>query len=309
MSRFGEIEAFVAIAQAGSITKAAQRLGIAKSAASRRLSDLEIRLGAQLFNRTTRQLSLTDVGAEFFKRASTLMDDLVEAEAAASEGQKSLVGTLRVAAPLSFGLRHLRSVVSEFARKHPRVDLDIDFSDRRVDLVAEGFDIAVRIGVLTDSSLIARRLCPIKSAVVAAPKFWRRYGKPKHPSDLGVLPFLRYSNLSRPGVVPFWGPKGEEGVVEPKIRMLANNGEFLMQMAIDGHGFLVEPTFFLHEAMVNGSLVRQLPDFAWSNANLHVVYPPTRQPSARVRAFADAVIGAFNNNPFWDAEIAAASNS
>lgn len=300
MSRFEDIEAFVEIARAGSITKAAERLGIAKSAASKRLAELETRLGAQLIHRTTRKISLTDVGAEFLKRATALLDDLAEAEGAAGRGQNELAGALRIAAPLSFGLRHLQPVISDFVRRHPKVDVEIDFSDRRVDLVGEGFDVAVRIGVLADSSLIARKLCPIRSIVAAAPKFWKRHGKPKHPRDLAGLPCVRYSGLARPGVVEFWGPKGEAGSIEPEIRVLANNGDFLMQMAIDGCGFNIEPTFFLEEALGNGSLEPVLLDYAWSRADLHVVYPPTRQPSARVRAFADAVIAAFKGEPKWD---------
>lgn len=300
MSRIEEIETFIEIARAGSISGAARSLRIAKSAVSRRLADLEARLGVQLFARTTRRLSLTDSGARFLKRAEVLLDDLEEAEAEAMAGRTDLAGSLKIAAPLSFGLKHLQPVISEFVRKHPKIDVDIDFSDRRVDLVGEGFDVAVRIGALADSSLIARKLCPVRSVVAASPAFWKKHGRPRHPRDLADLPCVRYSNLARPGTISYWGPRGETGAVEPPIHLLANNGEFLVGMAVDGVGFVIEPTFFLYSEVKSGVLQLALADFAWSNAALHVVYPPTRQVSARVRAFADAVIARFNNNPYWD---------
>lgn len=300
MSRLEEIETFLQIARSGSISGAASVLKIAKSAASRRLAELESRLGVQFFHRTTRQLSLTDAGAAFLRRAERVVDDLEEAEAEASEGQTSLSGTLRIAAPLSFGLSELRCVIAGFACAHPKVVIDVDFSDRRVDLVGEGFDIAVRIGELADSSLVARRLCPIRALAVASPGFWDANGRPRHPDDLGALPCLRYSNLARPGAIPYWTPDGESGVIEPPIRMLANNGDFLTEVAVHGAGFLIEPTFLLYEHLRSGALEAVLKDFMWSKSHLHVVYPPARQRSARVRAFADAVIAKFSGGAYWD---------
>ena len=307
MSRFVELETFVAIARAGSISAAAERLNVAKSAGSRRLSDLETRLGVQLFNRTTRRLSLTDAGTVFLRRASAVLDDLAEAEAEASAGQKELIGKLKIAAPLSFGLKHLQPLLSRFVQQHPQLDIEVDFSDRRVDLVAEGFDLAVRIGVLADSSLIARKLCPIRQVLVAAPGFWKTHGVPAHPRDLEGAPCIRYSNLARPEIISYWGAKGESGTVSPSIKMLANNGEFMTLMAVDGHGFLVEPSFFLFEHVESGALQPALCDFAWSNFNLYVVYPPTRRVSARVRAFVDMLSERFHNNPYWDERIIAHS--
>ncbi|MEX0644452.1 MAG: LysR family transcriptional regulator [Parvularculaceae bacterium] len=290
MSRLEEIATFVAIAEAGSISRAAERLRIAKSAVSRRLSDLEARLGAQLFIRTTRRVSLTDAGAAFLGRARRILDDLEEAEAEAGEGHKALAGNLRIAAPLTFGLAHLKPVICSFVRTHPKVSVEVDFSDRRVDLVGEGFDIAVRIGALADSSLIARKLCSIRGVAVAAPGFWKKHGRPRHPRDLAGLPLLAYSNVARPSALQFWGPGGESGVVEPPVIMLANNGEFLIEIALGGGAFVVAPTFIAHEQLRGGALEAVLTDYEWSTSSLHVVYPPTRQPSARVRAFPDAVI-------------------
>ncbi len=300
MSRLREIEAFTQIARAGSISRAAARLSVAKSAVSKRLADLEARLGVQLVNRTTRAVSLTDAGANFLARASVILDDLNEAEAAASAGQSELAGKLKIAAPVSFGLNYLTDLISSFACSHPHVSVEADFSDRWVDLLAEGFDLAIRIGVLPDSSLIARKLCPVRLAVAAAPKFWDAHGRPKTPQDLAGLDCLRYSNLARPGAIPYWGPKGARGAIEPPIRLLASNGEFITRMAVDGCGFVVEPTFIMADRIRDGSLELALTDYAWSNFHLYAVYPPTRQLSARVRAFVDVVIAKFGSNPYWD---------
>lgn len=300
MSRLEEIETFLQIARSGSISGAASVLKIAKSAASRRLAELEARLGVQLFHRTTRSMSLTDAGAAFLTRAERVVGDLEEAEAEASAGQTSLSGALRIAAPLAFGLSELSCVIAGFASAHPKVVVDVDFSDRRVDLVGEGFDIAIRIGELADSSLVARKLCPVRSVVAASPGFWDAHGRPRHPEDLQALPCLRYSNVTRPGVIPYWKEGGENGAIEPPIRMLANNGDFLTEAATHGAGFVIEPTFLLHEEVRSGALEMALADYSWSNLNLHVIYPPARQRSARVRAFADAVIAKFSGNPYWD---------
>lgn len=305
MNRFSEIETFIEIARAGSISAAAERLNVAKSAVSRRLAELEARLGVQLFNRTTRRISLTDAGTTFLRRAQSVLDDLAEAEAEAGAAQTALTGKLKIASALSFGLKHLQPVLSQFASRHPDLDIEIDFSDRRVDLIDEGFDAAVRIGTLADSSLIARKLCPIRSMVVAAPGFWAAHGAPKHPQDLESLPCVRYSNLVRPEVISYWGPKGVNGAITADIKMLANNGEFLTQMAIDGHGYIVEPSFFLFEHLRTGRLTAMLSEYAWSTMSLYAVYPPTRHISARVRAFIDILVENFSDNPYWDDHIMA----
>lgn len=300
MSRLDEIEAFVRIADAGSISRAAERHRIAKSALSRRLSELEARLGAQLFHRTTRKLTLTDAGAAFLARAKRLMADLDEAEVEASDGQKELSGNLKIAAPLTFGLVHLKPVIADFAHRHPKVLVEVDFSDRRVDIVGEGFDVALRIGQLADSSLIARRLCAVRAVVAASPAYWARVGKPRHPRDLAGLSFLAYSNVERPGAVRYRGPGGESGVVEPTVGALANNGEYLADIAANGCGFVLAPTFLIDGHLRAGRLETALTAYEWADVALHLVYPPSRQVSARVRAFADAVTARFHNNPYWD---------
>lgn len=303
MSQLDEIQSFVEIARAGSISAAARQNNIAKSALSRRLQELEARLGVELVRRTTRKLFLTDAGERFLARTTSILAAIQEAESEASEARTELAGPLRIAAPLSFGLKHLQPVISDFMRAHPKVDFDLDFSDRRIDLLEEGFDLAVRIGVLADSSLVARKLCRIDQVVAAAPSFWDQHGVPQSPDDLTDLACLRYSNLPNPALVNFWGPRGSNGSMSVSIKTLANNGDFLSQIAIDGHGFLIEPSFFLFEDIAAGHLQVVLRDYAWSNMNLFAVFPPTRHVSARVRAFIDELVNRFGNSPYWDAAL------
>jgi len=293
MSRFAELEAFVAIARAGSISRAAAQLHLAKSAVSRRLADLEARLGTQLVTRTTRQSSLTEAGMTFLARAEALLDDLAEAEASVQAGTRALTGKLRVAAPLSFGVAHLRPIVSAFIRDNPGLDMEIDFSDRRVNLVEEGFDLALRIGSLTDSSLIARKVRPVDLWVAAAPAFWDTHGRPTHPDDLSTLDALLYSNRPRPTQLSWWGPGGTTGSVNPNVRLLAGNGTFLADLATQACGFVEQPDFILAPYIECGELERVLTDYAFSDIHLFVVFPPTRRITARARAFADAVVEAF----------------
>ena len=293
MDRLLAFENFVTVARVGSISGAADQLHLAKSAVSKRLTDLEAHLGVQLIQRTTRRLRLTEAGEAFLLHAERILDDVSEAESSLKNQSDALTGRLRIAAPLSFGLSHLQGVIAQFIRHHPRLNVEVDFSDRRVDLVEEGFDMAIRIGVLTDSSLIARKIKQIEHHVVASPAFWDRHGRPTHPDDLNRLEALRYMNLQRPDQIPWWGPADQSGIVHPKIRMLASNGEFLAQMAADHCGFIVEPDFIVEPMVKTGALERVLTEYAWSMMNLYLVFPPTRRISARVRALSDAVVGAF----------------
>lgn len=290
MAKFEEIEAFVAIARAGSISKAAKNRNMTKSALSRRLSELENRIGAQLIMRTTRRLNLTDAGTKFLEQAERILDDLAAAESAAGADTGSFQGRLRIAAPLSYGLTKLKPIVSAFIRKHPDLVVDIDFSDRNVDLVEEGVDVALRIGTLPDSTLIARKIIPVSLVAVASPDFWRQQGYPSSPSDLEHLPLLQYTNLSRPNVLSFTSPAGDKGSITPPIRMLASNGEFLASMAVDGCGFLVEPLFILEPFIESGQLEPVLERYSWGEMNLYLVYPPSRLIAAKTRAFSEAVI-------------------
>jgi DNA-binding transcriptional LysR family regulator len=285
MDRFADMQMFVRVVETGSISAAAERLEVAKSAVSRRLAELENRLGAQLLYRTTRRLNLTDSGRAFFDQAQRILADLAEAEAAVSQAHTALKGRLRVALPLSFGLLHLAPLIEEFMTLHPDVEFDLDFNDRQIDLMQEGFDLAIRIANLPDSSLIARRLAPVRHLLSASPAYLAKHGTPTRPEDLQHHVCLAYSNLTNPGVWPYRTPDGVAGSVQVPVKLKANNGDFLYQAALAGHGLILHPTFYLRDALRSGALVPVLTDIVWPELNAYAVYPPTRHLSSRVRAF------------------------
>jgi DNA-binding transcriptional LysR family regulator len=302
MDRFEDMRAFVAVAESGSFTAAAERLDVAKSAVSRRVSALEERLGAQLIRRTTRRLSLTDSGVGFFERCVRLLADLEEAESAVAQEHGELRGQLRLALPLSFGLRHMCRPISEFSRRHPRVDFDLDLNDRRVDLIEEGIDVAVRIGHLRDSSLIARKLFEARTVVAASPDYLDRHGSPASPDELGEHRCLVYSNLRDPDRWAYIDTDGTRRYVPVGVKMRASSGDFLCAAAVAGLGIVMQPTFIAHDAIRAGRLVPILSDYGWPVTPGYAVYPPTRHLSYRVREFIDYLVDHFAGTPSWDAD-------
>ena len=298
MNRYEELEAFVRTIEAGSFTAAAGQLHVAKSAITKRVQDLEQRLGVQLIIRSTRKLSLTDAGQDFYQRASRLLADWREAEAAVSDAQTALSGSIRLAMPLSFGLSYLGAALIKFQDLHPDISFDVDLSDRLVDLVSEGMDLAIRIGELPDSSLIARRIAPVTTHAVASPDYIQRHGKPASPQDLLAHPELRYSTR-RQTRWTYRAPDGKSGAIEMKPRMLATNGSFLRDAAIAGQGVALLPDFIISEAVRSGQLVHLLSDHVWSELAVYAVYPPTRHLSARVRALIDFLLDECSDNPPW----------
>ena len=300
MDRLEEMRTFVGVVEAGSITGAAERLGIAKSAVSRRLADLEERLSIQLFRRTTRRMNLTDTGQSFYERCLRILADVEEAELAVSQEHGDLRGRLRVAVPLSFGLNHLGPAIDAFLRTHPGIEFDLDLNDRQVDLLAEGFDLAVRIADLEDSTLIARRLAPVRHVVCASPAYLAEHGSPRHPSELAEHDCLIYTNAPNPGLWEYTDPGGRQGRVQVRARLQANNGECLRQAAEDGHGIVLEPSFILYRAFEEGKLLPILRDYQWLTIYAYAVYPRTRHLSRRVRAFVDFLAERFAGVPYWD---------
>lgn len=300
MDRFADMNTFVAVVDTSSISAAADRLEVAKSAVSRRLADLETRLGVELLHRTTRRLTLTDSGRAYYERARNILADLEEAEQAVSQAHGAVRGRLKVAMPLAFGIKHVGPLVNEFMALHPAVEFDLDFNDRRVDLMQEGFDLAIRVAKLPDSSLIARKLAPVRSLLCASPDYLARHGVPEKAADLARHLGLVYSNMANPGVWTFVGPDGQPGSVQVPVRLRANNGDFLTQAAIAGQGVILHPTFYLNEAICAGKLVPLLTDHAWPEVNAYAVYPPTRHLSRRVRAFVDFLAERMAGEPYWD---------
>lgn len=304
MSRYEEIESFVKVVNAGSITNAADQMAIAKSAVSRRLKNLETRLNAQLLQRSTRQLILTDTGRALYERSVNLLADWAETESIASASSVEVAGKLRISIPQTFGLLHLTDVLLEFMKRHPDVELDVDFSDRSVDLFREGYDAAIRIGKLTDSSLIARRLSTIENVVTASPAYLDKHGMPSHPDDLATHKECAYRNRTN----RIWRYSLADGsmgkvVMESEPRLYATSGEFLRASVVAGEGITKLPRFFIHKELRAGRLITLLPELTWEEYPLSVLYLPTRHLSSRVRALVDYLSEEFSGTPSWDQSI------
>jgi DNA-binding transcriptional LysR family regulator len=300
MDRFEDLQAFVAVVEAGSFTAAANRLDIAKSAISRRVSALEERLGVQLLRRTTRRLNLTDTGESFYEHSSRILADLEEAEAAVAQEHGELRGNLRVALPLSFGVRHMSQPIAEFSELHPRVSFDLDLNDRRIDLLADGVDLAIRIGRLADSTLIARRLFEAHTVLCASPDYLERHGIPQTPDDLPDHDCLVYGNLPDPGKWACTDRHGERHKVDITATLTASSGDFICGAAAAGLGLALQPTFIAGDAISRGELQPVLTDYKWPVTSAYAVYPPTRHLSYRVREFIDFLADKFSGTPYWD---------
>ncbi len=302
MDRFEDLQAFVAVVEAGSFTAAADRLDANKSAVSRRVSTLEERLGVQLLRRTTRRLNLTETGRSFYERSARILADLEEAESAVAQEHGELRGTLSVALPLSFGTRHMYGPISEFSQLHPKVTFDLDLNDRRIDLLEEGVDLAVRIGRLADSTLIARRLFESRTVVCGSSQYFEEHGVPQTPDDLRDHQCLVYGNLADPGKWVCRDKNGERHRVDVNVTMSASSGDFLCAAAAQGLGIAMQPTFIAGVAIRRGDLMPILTDYEWPVSPAYAVYPPTRHLSYRVREFIDFLADKFSGVPYWDGD-------
>ncbi|MBS0423620.1 MAG: LysR family transcriptional regulator [Proteobacteria bacterium] len=300
MDRFENMNAFVRVVEAGSISAAADRMDVAKSVVSRRLKELEEHLGVELFHRTTRQMNLTDSGRAFYQQSVRILADILEAEHATSQFHGALKGNLKVAVPLSFGLLHLGPAITAFLQTHPDIEFDLDFNDRQVDLLAEGFDLAIRIASLPDSSLIARRLAPIQAVMCASPAYLERMGTPQAPEQLIEHRCLVYNLISN---IDNWNIYDATGQLT-KTRIIpylkASNGEFLRDAAIDGLGIVLLPAFIVYREIERGALVPILTGYRYTQLAAYAIYPQTRHLSQRVRAFVDFLVKRFEGMPYWD---------
>ncbi len=299
MDRFEEMRAFVRVVDAGSITRAAEQSHQAKSAISRRLSDLENRLGVQLLNRTTRRMTLTDAGQRFYEQCARLLGDLQDVEAELTSAEAALTGRIRLAAPSVFGLAHLGPAINAFLSEHPGIQFDIDFNDRRIDIIEEGFDLAIRIAKLEDSRMIARRLARVSGVVAASPAYWDAYGRPRRPADLAAHRGLHYSNHAST-TWRYRGARGRAGSVRVPALMQANNGSYLRDAAIAGLGVVQQPTFICFEAIRAGLLEPVLRQYTWQDLGVHAVYPNTRRLPQRTREFIDFLAELWGECPAWE---------
>ncbi|MGH8147497.1 MAG: LysR substrate-binding domain-containing protein [Rhodanobacteraceae bacterium] len=293
MDRFFELKVFVEVVEAGSLSGAADRLNVAKSVVSRCLKALESRLGAQLMVRTTRSQKLTESGAAFYERSLAVLAELDAAEEAVSDVGGTLRGRLRIAAPLTFGMLYVAPALLEFMDRHPDLLIDADFDDRRVDLVRDGFDMAIRVGVLPDSSLRARRLTRVRLVVCASPDYLEKFGLPRTPDDLEHHHCIRYSRVSNINVWHYRDGDKKTGQVHVPVRVLSTSGGFIRESAIAGVGLILVPTFGVGDALAAGSLVTVLDDYEWyegaPDLNVFAVFPPGQYLSRRVRVFTDFI--------------------
>ncbi len=302
MDRFAALEAFVRVAETQSFSEAARRLRSSKSTVSRSVGALEAEVGARLFNRTTRSLNLTEAGRAYFERVSRVLADLDDADRALGHHQASPRGRLMVSAPMSFGFLHLAPALPEFLARFPEVDVDLSLNDRFVDLVEDGFDVALRIGALPDSSLMARRIVPIRRTLCASPDYFRRRGTPNAPDDLKGHEALRNSNVARTQEWRFIDADGKPLLISVSGRVSANNGDALRSMALAGFGIANLPTFIVGADLREGALVAALDRFLPQDLAMSAVYPHSRHLSPKVRAFVDFLVERFGKRPYWDSD-------
>ena len=290
-----DVLAFVRVVETGAFSRAAERMGMSKSIVSRRVARLEEELGARLLTRSAAGAQPTGAGQAYYERAANILVELEAAQEVVAEAVTQVAGPIRLSAPLSFGIEYLAPALAEFAAANPRVELDISFEDRRVDLVAGGFDLAVRMGTLADSSLIARRIAPSRAVVLASPSYLERRGRPAHPRELSGHDILLYANEQ-------WrfriGGRWETIRVQPRLR--ADNGEMLRAAAVAGLGLCILPTFIASPAIQSGALEVVLRDYPLPEGGLHVVMPPGRAATARVRALVEFLAARFGPEPAWD---------
>ena len=299
MGQLEDMAMFVRVVEAGSITKAAEQLNIAKSAVSRRLKELETRLGSQLISRTTRQSNLTQAGEQYYQKVHHILSEVDALNEETSGTPTRIEGTLKMTAPLSFGLMHLNDVIDEYANQHPELKFELDFSDRHTDLIEEGFELAIRIRELQDSSYQAKRLALIRYALCASPEYLESMGTPKTFDDLSEHEFLQYG-MSKSSTIELIDEQGKKHQVAVNGKIKANNGDFLREMAVKGHGIAFLPTFITYQALISGELVPILQQYQLPTLNAYAVYPKNRFLSQRCRYLIDFIAERFGDNPYWD---------
>jgi DNA-binding transcriptional LysR family regulator len=299
MGQLEDMHVFVRIVEAGSITKAAGQLNLAKSAVSKRLGDLETRLGSKLINRTTRASSLTDAGNQYYQRVKLLIGEVDSLNGDMACKKQVLAGSLRLAVPLSFGISHLIPAINVFMRLHPELNFHIDFSDRKIDIIEGGYDLAFRIGSMPDSSLQARKITPIRHVICASPGYLELHGTPTTPEELMKHKALKSHNWPLAGM-PLLDMSGQQHLVNMDAHLVANNGDALKEMALSGHGIIILPTFIVWDSLAKGDLVPILESYSLATMNAYAVYPTTRYLPRKVRSLIDFLVERFGDTPYWD---------
>ncbi|CCQ11558.1 Transcriptional regulator, LysR family [Pseudoalteromonas luteoviolacea B = ATCC 29581] len=294
------LNVFIKVAEEGSFTKAASKLGMSNQLVSKYLSQLETHLNARLLNRTTRKVSLTEAGEKCLQHAKHILESIESLEAQFSELQSSVTGTLSISAPVTFSTLHLSKFIRVFRKKYPEIELNIQLNDRKVDVVEEGFDLALRIGQLQNSSLVAKKIAPVRLTLCASPEYLNAHGTPLHPKELNPKHFLHYSysNYEKSDNLLLNTLKSISSNKHPTI--ISNNGELLLASAVAGEGYLLLPTFIASKAIKQGELQVFLEDFEPQPIGLYAVYPHRKLLSSKVRVFIDELSQFFGVHPYWD---------
>ncbi len=287
MDRFAEIQLFVQVAETGSLSRAAEALGLSNAAASRHLQALEDRLAARLVERNTRRLFLTDTGQEFFSRAKTLLADLQDAEDAVNASTLNPTGTLRITASLSFSMQHIAPLLREYTLRYPNVSVHVEAANRYLDIIDNNIDVAIRTREFEpDSNITVRRLAATRRILVAAPRYLARHGRPQTLEDLQGHQLLIYTHANNPNELRF--TRGDETrAVHVKGLLESNDGQILRAAALDGLGILVQPAYIVYEDMVAGRLVPVLDDWDLPRLTINLAYPSRKHLSAKVHTFID----------------------
>jgi DNA-binding transcriptional LysR family regulator len=303
LDRVTGMQVFVRVATLGSFSAAARALHLSQTMVTKHVAALEDRLGVKLLHRSTRRLVLTEGGRSYLAACERILAEIEEAEASASLDRIEPRGTLRLNVPLTFGLRQVVPALTAFSRLHPAVAVDLGLADRYVDLIEEGWDLAVRIGLLKDSSLVARRLAPCRTIVCAAPSYLEAHGAPRTLEDLSAHNCLGYTLPSAIGAERWaFGARGE--IVAPvRGNLRANNGDALLAAALAGQGLIYQPTFIVGDCLREGSLVRVLSGQPTLELGVYAVLPSGRQAPAKVRAFVEFLAQRFAPHPEWDREL------
>ena len=295
MDRLSEMEAFATVVDQGGFTDAARKLGISKSAVSKHVSSLETRLGARLLNRTTRRVSPTEIGLAYYDRARRVLTDAGEADALVTSMQSEPTGALRVSAATDFGVGHLSPILGRFLASYPDITVNMVLENRYVELISEGFDLAIRIGELEDSSLRARKLAETHRQMIAAPAYLEAHGRPRRIDDLNAHRLLHYSSGAAGSVWKLTAPSGEKRQVRSAGWLTVNDGQSLLNAALGGLGIAFLPDFLTAEALRDGRLVPAVAGLAPEVQGIYAVYPPGRYTQPKVRAFIDFLVDAFRD--------------
>lgn len=294
MDRLTEMEAFATVVDQGGFTDAAKKMGISKSAVSKHVSSLEARLGARLLNRTTRRVSPTEIGLAYYDRARRVLSDAGEADALVASMQSAPTGLLRLRVATDFGVNHLSPILGDFLQKYPDITVNMVLNNRYVELISEGFDMAIRMGDLEDSSLRARKLTETQMRMIAAPSYFEKHGRPARLDDLNTHKLLHYSNQASGNAWKITAPSGEERQIRSAGWLSVNDGQSLLNACIAGLGIAYLPSFLYANAMEQGQVVDVMPDLPVESTGIYAVYPPGRFTQPKVRAFIDFLVAHFS---------------